>query len=204
MEQRLDATYLRPGPFERAAAIGIVAVAIGTGILLAAWGISLLWRYTPPEIRIANPEVSVTQATPFKVEQDKPFKVEQDKPFKVEQDKPFKVEQDKPFKVEQDKPFVAPPELPNSDRKEANAIKREVTVFWSVTHGLGEVVTGWKYADGRGGNPVHQYCYYSARNADHSITRIDIASNRIPSPNINGGLVPDLEGALAKCQWGQG
>ena len=112
--------------------------------------------------------------------------------------------QKKPFKVEQDKQFIAPPELPNSDRKEANAIKREVTVFWSVTHGLGEVVTGWKYADGRGGNPVHQYCYYSAPNADHSSRRVDIASNRVPSPNINGGLVPDLEGALAKCQWGQG
>jgi hypothetical protein len=73
-----------------------------------------------------------------------------------------------------------------------------------VRHGLGEVVTGWKYADGRGGNPVHQYCYYSAPNADHSSRRVDIASNRIPSPNINGKLVPDLEGALAKCQWGPG
>jgi hypothetical protein len=178
MEQRLDPTYLRPGLTERAAALGIGVVLIGTGIFLAAWGISFLWKYTPPEIRIANPEVIVSQPTPFKVEQDKPFK------------------------VEQDKPFIAPPELPNSDRKESNAIKREVTVFWSVTHGLGEVVTGWKYADGRGGNPVHQYCYYSAPNADHSSRRVDIASNRIPSPNING--VPDLEGALAKCQWGRG
>jgi hypothetical protein len=107
MEQRLDATYLRPGPFERAAAIGFCAVAIGAGIFLAAWGISFLWKYTPPEIRIANPEVTVIQPTPFKVEQDKSFKVEQDKPFKVEQDRPF----------------VAPPELPNSGRKEANTIK---------------------------------------------------------------------------------
>jgi hypothetical protein len=166
MEQRLDATYLRSGPFERVAAVGFCAVAIGAGILLAAWGISFLWKYTPPEI-------TVTQRTPFKVE------------------------------VEQDKPFIAP-SLPNSDRREANAIKREVTVFWSMTHALGEVVTGWKYADGRGGNPVHQYCYYSAPNADHSSRRVDIASNRIPSPDINGGLVPDLEGALAKCQWRQG
>jgi hypothetical protein len=65
MEQRFDATYLRPGPFERAAAIGISAVAIGIGILLAAWGISFLWRYTPPTIRIANPEIRVTQEKPF-------------------------------------------------------------------------------------------------------------------------------------------
>jgi hypothetical protein len=64
MEQRLDATYLRSGPFERATAIGIVALATGTGILLASWGISFLWRYTPPEIKvhIANPEVLAQQA----------------------------------------------------------------------------------------------------------------------------------------------
>jgi len=49
MEQRLDATYLRSGPFERAAAVGFCAVAIGTGIFLAAWGISFLWKYTPPK-----------------------------------------------------------------------------------------------------------------------------------------------------------
>jgi hypothetical protein len=184
----LNPTYLRSGPFERAAAVGFCAVAIGTGILLAAWGISFLWRYVPPKIRIENPEIILSQP----------------KPFKIEQDKPFKVEQDKPFKVEQDKPLIAPPELPNSDSKEVNAIKREVTVFWSVNHGLGEVVTGWKYADGRGGNIVHQYCYYDAPNADHSSKRVDIASNRVRSPSMDPGLVPDLEGALAKCQWSRG
>jgi hypothetical protein len=57
MEQRLDPTYLRPGLFERTIAMGIGAVGVGTGIFLAAWGISFLWRYTPPEIavHIANP-----------------------------------------------------------------------------------------------------------------------------------------------------
>src|SRR5215472_4303681 len=86
MEPRLDATYLRSGPFERAAAIGISAVAIGTGILLAAWGISFLWRYTPPEIavRIANPEVHIAQDKPLKVSQDKPFEVEQSEPLKID------------------------------------------------------------------------------------------------------------------------
>ena len=75
MEQRLDATYLRPGLVERTTAIGIGAVCIGTGVLLAAWGISFLWRYTPPEIavRVANPELHVTQDSPLKVTQDKPF-----------------------------------------------------------------------------------------------------------------------------------
>ena len=37
MEQRLDATYLRPGLSERTIALGICAACVGTGIFLAAW-----------------------------------------------------------------------------------------------------------------------------------------------------------------------
>jgi hypothetical protein len=33
MEQRLDATYLKQGPFERAAAVGLAAAGVGLGIL---------------------------------------------------------------------------------------------------------------------------------------------------------------------------
>src|SRR4029450_548418 len=118
MEQRLDATYLRPGLTERAAALGLGAVGMGTGIFLAPWGIFFLWKYTPPEIRIANPEVIVPQQAPLKIEQDKPFKVEQDKPF-----------------------VFVPPELSKTDRGATNgvgpegktaagdAIRREVTIF---------------------------------------------------------------------------
>ena len=83
MEQRLDVTYLRPGPFAWAAAAGITATGIGMGVLLTTWGISLLWRYTPPEIavHIANPEVSISQTTPLIVTQDKPFVVAQPEPL---------------------------------------------------------------------------------------------------------------------------
>ena len=176
MEQRLDATYLRPGLTERAAALSIFIAGIGACIFLATWGISFLWRYTPPEIRIANPVLTL------------------------------KLEQDKPFVFVPPEPLNTGPGATNGLVGEAkpplsDAIKREVTVFWSATHGPGEVVTGWKYPDGRGVLPVHQYCYYIAPNADHSSKHVDIASNGTPSPTINGGLVPDLEGALAKCQW---
>ena|SRR5215467_11251122 len=134
MEQRLDATYLRSRPFERAAAVGFCAVAIGAGILLAAWGISLLWRYQPPEIavRIANPEVRVTQDGPLKVKQGEPFVIARPEPFKIERG-------ELTIKIEPPSPTV-----PSGDAKTAagDAIRREVTVFSSVTHGLGEVVTG--------------------------------------------------------------
>jgi hypothetical protein len=52
------------------------------------------------------------------------------------------------------------------------------------------------------GVPVRQYCYYSAPNSgDYSSTKTDIALNGMPLPNISASLVPELQGALAKCQW---
>jgi hypothetical protein len=198
MEQRLEAEFLRPGLFERAAALGIGAVAIGTGILLACWGISFLWRYTPPEIavRIANPEVRITQSEPLTVAQDKPFIVTQSEPFKVEP---------REFTFKMERPFSGVPSGRSGDKTSAgDAIRREVTEFLSVTHGSGSVTTGWTYQDGSGGKPIQQYCYYQIPNFDHSTTRFDIASNGTRLPNIDSRAVPDLERALTKCQWWQG
>jgi hypothetical protein len=196
MEQRLEATYLRPGLVERTTAIGIGAVCIGTGILLAAWGISFLWRYTPPEIavRVANPELHVSQDSPLKVSQDKPFVVVQSEPLKID---PAKVI------VRVDEPPRSIDKGVSTDSKTAagDVIRREVTVFSNVEHGPGTVVTGWNYRDGSGGVPIQQFCYYTAPNVDHSSNRVDIASNRVRSPNLDAGLVPDLEEALTKCQW---
>ena len=198
MEQRLEATYLRPGLFERAAALGIGAVAIGTGVLLAAWGISFLWRYTPPEIavRIANPEVRVTQSGSLTVTQDKPFIVAQPEPFKVEHGEIT-------IKVQQPSPGVAGGLAGDVKTPGGDVIRREVTVFSTVRHGPGTVTTGWKYQDGSGGKPVHQYCYYETLNGDRSSRTVQIAVNRNQLQNIDAG-VPDHEGALAKCQWWQG
>jgi hypothetical protein len=198
MEQRLDATYLRSGPFERAAAMGIGAVAIGTGILLAAWGISFLLRFTPSEIavRIANPELRVSQNAPLTVTQDKPFVLAKPEPLKIERG-------ELTVKVEQQAPATSGV---GGDTKTVtgDVIKREVTVFSNVKHGTGTVVTGWNYRDGSGGVPVQQFCYYTVPNVDHSSRRVDIATNHVRSPNLDTGLVPDLEGAFAKCQWWQG
>jgi hypothetical protein len=197
MEQRLDATYLRHGPFERTVAVGIGTVGVGMGILLAAWGISFLWRYTPPEIRIANPELHVAQDSPLKVTQDKPFMVATPEPLKID---PPKLT----VSVEQS-PHSTINEV-GTDTKTAagDTIKREVTVFSNVRHGQGAVVTGWNYRDGSGGTPVEQYCYYTAYNPDHSSERVDIAADGVRLLNIGAGLVPDLEEALGKCQWWQG
>ena len=179
MEQRLDATYLRPGLTERSAALGIGAIGIGVGIFLAPWGISFLWRYTLPEIRIANPEIRLAQPEPLKIE-----------PGQIT------------VKVEQQPPATSGVGG-NTKTPTGDVIRREVTVFSTVEHGPGHVTTGWKYRDGTGGVPLSQYCYYAAHNIDSSSTKIDIAADGARLPNISASLVPELEGALAKCQWWQ-
>jgi hypothetical protein len=145
-------------------------------------------------VRIANPELRVSQSEPLIVTQDKPFIIAQPDPLKVETG-------ELTVKVKQPFPSVTNGVAANTKTAEGDVIRREVTVFSNVRHGSGSVVTGWSYRDGSGGLPVQQYCYYTTPNVDHSSKRVDIASNRIRSPNIDSGVVPDLEGALAKCQW---
>ena len=197
MEQRLNATYLRPGLAERSIAMGIGAVGVGTGILLAAWGISFLWHHTPPEIavRIANPEVHLAQDSPLTVTQDKPFVIAAPEPLKID---PPKLT----VNVEQSPQSVVKGVSTDAKTTTGDIITREVTVFSNVRHGPGTVVTGWSYSDGSGGTPIKQYCYYTtAPNLGHSTKRVDIASNGIRSPGLDAELVPDLEEALGKCQW---
>jgi hypothetical protein len=184
--------HLRPGIIERAAATGICAAGLGMAVLLGGWGVSFLWRYTPREmvVRIANPDLRVIQNGPLTVTQDKPFVLDDPKPLKID-------------------PVRIPPAIPNGAETNARTptgqvIGREVTVFSTVKHGPGNVVTGWIYKDGGGDLPINQYWYYSASNLDGSITKVDIAANRTRGPEFSASLVPDLDAALAKCQWWEG
>ena len=148
-------------------------------------------------MHIANPEVHVAQDAPLKVTQDKPFVVATPEPLKIDP-------ADVTVSVEQSPRSVANGADADAKTNGGDVIKREVTVFSTVKHGPGTVVTGWNYRDGRGGTPVQQYCYYAASNLDHSSKRVDIASNGVRLLNTDAGLVPDLEEALGKCQWWQG
>jgi hypothetical protein len=195
MEQRLDATYLRPGPVDRAAAAALVAAGLGVGVFLAAWGISFLWRYAPPEIavRVSNREVRVVQDRPLTIKQDKPFTLAQPEPLRIEEGR-VTVKAEPPGPT--DERPVSNPQTAGGD-----VIRREVTVFSQVQHGAGTVVTGWNYKDGSGGRPVAQFCYYSAPNLDQSSKRIELAIDGVRHPQSGMGLVPDPEAALSKCQW---
>jgi hypothetical protein len=188
MEQRLDATYLKHDPIDRAAATALVAAGLGIAVFFAAWGVSFLWRYTPSQIE-------VRQSAPFVVKQEAPFVMATPDPLKIDQEHLS-------IKVEQ------PPSLPMGDRLGPNSrtaagdvIQWEVTKFSHVQHGVGTVVTGWNYRDGRGGTPVSQFCYYTTWNPDQSSRRVNLAANGVRLTHISVDIVPDLEGALSKCQW---
>lgn len=191
MEQQVDLTHLRPGPVAKASAVAIGACGIGVGILLATWGLSYIWRPInhPIEVKISNPEVRVIQSDPFIVKQGGPFVVKQEQPFEVAAGT---------LKFE---PTPAIP--PVAKTADGDIIQREVTVFSTVPHGLGSVVTGWKYANGSGGIPSSQYCYYTAPNADGSSFKVDLAVDQKTLSEAVSSRVPDLNLAIARCQWWQ-
>ena len=121
----------------------------------------------------------------------------QDSHASVTHERPIAVAQPEPAKTLSTEGKVGAQEKSST----GEVIKREVTVFSNVKHRGGTVTTGWIYRDGTGQVPMKQYCYFSAPNADRSIVRVDIASDRKRLPNVNTLVVPDVENALAKCQW---
>jgi hypothetical protein len=89
--------------------------------------------------------------------------------------------------------------------KPSGSINREVTVFFSVAHEIGQVVTGWQYEDGTAGAaPVSKYCYFTVHDPNGNeleSRRIDIGRDGAPLPNIKLESVPNLDEALGKCHW---
>ena len=59
MEQQLDSTYLARDYLDRSLAFAIRAIFVGLAILLAAWGISLVWRAAQhsTEVPVVSAEV---------------------------------------------------------------------------------------------------------------------------------------------------
>src|SRR5262245_9860046 len=145
MEAHIDASYLRPGPLARASAIGIVSLALGSGVLLASWGISMIWRAAPPVVQVANPELTMKPSGPLIVQQRDHFVMAPPDPLKVD---PITAH------VVTDQP-VLPTLKPTTDGRgsEQEVIRRQVTVFTVVDHVDGQVVTGWNFENGGGRSP---------------------------------------------------
>lgn len=166
MEQQLDATYLAHDHLERSSSFAIKAIFGGLGILLAAWGISYVWKIAPgpADLRIVNPEP-------------------------------------RPIPSEALSTFTQLPSAARIAHDQSAIIRREVTVFASVQHASGTVVTGWSYRNGSGGAPTRQFCYFTSQNTDRTSTRVDLAVDRVQLPSLNLAAVPNADEAVAKCQW---
>ena len=93
--------------------------------------------------------------------------------------------------------------LPTMKPDENPAIKTTVTVFKSLPHGDGEVISGWTFASGNAKSPSGQYCYYIQKTGDGNSTRQDIAKDEVIS--FAAGVAPAEQAArFQKCQWWQG
>jgi hypothetical protein len=217
METQLDHTYLRPGIISRAAAVGLAAIGLGLGVLLACWGASFFWHIDDAVVRrldaIGKQTAGLSDALRDQLRALSLKTTESldalgrkidalgskidalGEKIDVLGNRVDVIDQ----RVLVSKPFLGggqPEKTPDGD-----IIRREVTVFNTVSHADGVVTTGWVYKDGAsGGRPMSQFCYYTS-GKDGAWLKIDLGSNGQRLFNENVTKVPQLEEAIAKCQW---
>jgi hypothetical protein len=194
METVLDHTYLRPS---RATVIARTALAVGAGIFLAAWGLPSLWHPYQDRLEALDRKVAAN----FEVLNAKIDDRVDTLNMKIET-----LSQN----VSRLEPRVVSVEPKSSQTQRPSGIspdtviKKEVTVFRTVDHENGTVVTGWKYPDGASENqsPTYQYCYWKSGLLGDTTAEavIHIATNGERLPNI-ASTMPDLERAIQKCIW---
>jgi hypothetical protein len=192
----------------RATAIGLAAIGIGAGVLLACWGLSFFWHYDSPVMRkleamdqrIETMSHNMIEATDRKL--DALDQLIETVSHKLVEDREVidgKLDAlDRRVAAVANRGFGG--NIGDGHTVTGAVIKRAVTVFSSVKHEAGSVMTGWDYKDGASdGVPMRQFCYYTVNNLNGSFTQADIAVNGQALPNI--GRVPRVEQALSKCQW---
>jgi hypothetical protein len=179
-EQLVDTQHLKPGPLSFGIGIGSAAVGIGLGALLLCWGLSWLWSHAVCMAEMANAKPDIQRAA-------------------LAPDLTSRTGRD----GANNETASAAGANERQHKIESRVIRRQVTEFRRIDHEAGEVTSGWQYADGRGGVPLLQYCYYMAYvpGQTHKSEKIEIALNGKALSDLDAASVPDLEGARAKCQW---
>jgi hypothetical protein len=109
----------------------------------------------------------------------------------------------RPNKAYNEADHVAPPPNSVGERQGTNVISRRVTVFHTIRHANGEILTGWEYENGHAGVPMRQYCYYMVPHSTdkYKSSKVDIAYDGSRLPDLDAASIPYLEEALSKCQW---
>ena len=204
METQLDHTYLRPGIISRAAAVGLAAMGVGAGVLLACWGLSFFWHVDDAVVRrleaIAKQTAGLSDVVRDEIGTLSLKTTESIDALGGKLDA-----LDHRVDAINQRVTVTRSFQDGSGQPErtgtGDVIRREVTAFNTVSNEGGEVTTGWQYKDGASdGQPMRQYCYFLI-GQNGVATKIELASNGQRLFNENVTRVPRLEEALAKCQW---
>ena len=204
METQLDHTYLRPGIISRAAAVGLAAMGVGAGVLLACWGLSFFWHVDDAVVRrleaIAKQTAGLSDVVRDEIRTLSLRTTENIDALGGKLDALEHRVDAIHQRVTVTRSFQGGSGQPERTGA-GDVIRREVHVFKSVSHEGGDVMTGWQYKDGASdGQPMRQYCYFTIGN-NGVATRIELALNGQRLFNENVTRVPRLEEALAKCQW---
>jgi hypothetical protein len=209
-ETVLDHTYLRPGIVTRAGAIGLAAIGVGAGVLLACYGASFYFNTNSKRLDALTAKVEEIAQRPDRT--DKVIAKLDDLSREARKiggnitTHLASVEQS--LEELKNRSFIRGNPDEHGTSFNGNVITTEVSVFKIVSHDSGHIYTGWDYPNGASANqpPITQYCYWSHRVGDPSSrtsVRIELAKNGVRLPNIADG-VPRLEDALKKCVWWNG
>jgi hypothetical protein len=204
-ETLLDHTYLQPGIVTRAGAVGLAAIGIGAGVLLVCWGASFFFNTNNNRLDVLTAKVEKLDQRPDRTDEV----VAKLDDLRREAGKfgggitarlasiEGSIEEIKHRPIISGNPC-------NHEKTNGHVIEREVTVFHTVPHDSGIVMSGWQYADGASANqpPKNQYCYWESERLSGTTaqTTIYLANNGSRLQNIGAG-VPQLEEALQKCIW---
>jgi hypothetical protein len=202
-ETLLDHTYLQPGIVTRAGAIGLAAIGIGAGVLLACWGASFFFNTNSKRLDVLTAQLEKLVQRPDRTDEV----VARLDDLRRDAGKigggitarlasiEGSIEEIKHRPIISGNPS-------NHEKGNGHVIEREVTVFHSVPHDNGSVYTGWVYPDGASADqqPKKQYCHWRSENLGGTMAVVVLANDGKRLQNI-GDVVPQLENALQKCIW---
>jgi hypothetical protein len=221
VETQLDHTYLRPGIISRAAALGLAALGVGAGVLLACFGLSFFFQHDSPVVQrldalTAKVETLVQRpdrlgdviAKLDDLSSSISSKVDQINDASGRSSMASRLASiDERLEELKRRPPVISGDTGKGGTINGSVIEKEVTVFHTVQHDKGNVVTGWIYPDGASADqrPTSQYCYWSSEPLGGTTGKatVYIATDGTRLPNIASG-VPRLGEAMQKCIWWNG
>ena len=152
-------------------AIGIGAAIGIPGLALSLGAAAILWAHNQsvdPEMLKAALASMPTLKVEGTVKADGEVKIAEGATVKLQDGSTVKLADGSVVTVKGTIPAQTQPPivLPTLKPDENPAIKTTVTVFKSLPHGDGEVVSGWTFASGNAKSPSGQYCYYMQKTGD--------------------------------------